>query len=187
MNKKNILSVTGVVILGALGSGLWELISPLFGWVFAGILTITTLGLDSLRDGMYEDAANTIVNKSEIGLGIQLLAALGISVTVLVIVYLELSFRPVRRLFPRLIFYFLVFGSVSLTIAVSRTAYINKVVSFYTKLETIAAPLVPEAKLKEMRASYVQVTNKAAYVTQIEAMQKAIEAAGGKAPNFDFF
>ena len=55
--KRKILAIAGALLIGALGSGLWELIKPLFGWFASVSLDIVTLGLESLRDGLYADAA----------------------------------------------------------------------------------------------------------------------------------
>ncbi len=56
----NRLSVWIVVtiVLGALGSGLWELVvRPVYAFVSTIALNVITLGLDSLRNGLYEEAA----------------------------------------------------------------------------------------------------------------------------------
>ena len=53
-----VLTVTGALILGALGSGLWELlVKPLLFWVSTLFLNVATLGINSLRDGLYEEIA----------------------------------------------------------------------------------------------------------------------------------
>jgi hypothetical protein len=53
-----ILAVIGALILGALGSGLWELLfKPLLFWVSTLFLNIATLGINSLRDGLYVEIA----------------------------------------------------------------------------------------------------------------------------------
>lgn len=53
-----ILAILGTIVLGALGSGLWEvLVKPGLAWAGGAVLTISTLGLDSLRDQIYADVA----------------------------------------------------------------------------------------------------------------------------------
>src|SRR5260370_6846781 len=53
-----VLTVIGALILGALGSGLWELLfKPLLFWVSTLFLSIATLGINSLRDDLYVEIA----------------------------------------------------------------------------------------------------------------------------------
>ena len=46
-----------MLLLGALGSGVWEVLRPGFVWFGALMLDLGTLGLKSLVDGMYEEVA----------------------------------------------------------------------------------------------------------------------------------
>ena len=58
LTKKKILWLVGTLLVGALGSGLWEAgIKPGMLWFGTLMLDLGTLGLSSLRDGMYTDAA----------------------------------------------------------------------------------------------------------------------------------
>lgn len=47
------------IVLGGLGSGLWEYaMKPSFVWLKDGLLFISTLGIDSFRDSLYARVAN---------------------------------------------------------------------------------------------------------------------------------
>jgi hypothetical protein len=59
---QNILRTLGVIIFGALGSGLWELSKPLLGSAVNGVLTVATLGMGSLRDGIYTAASGSVAS-----------------------------------------------------------------------------------------------------------------------------
>lgn len=180
--KKTLLGALGVIILGALGSGLWELIKPLLGWAWSGVLTITTLGLDSLRDGIYADTANAIEKSSGIIVGAIFLTG------AMVISSIRLSFRPTTpyRL-PLTSSVVLLIASMSFLVTSVRTNYVTRLAVYTTKLETIAAPHLSEAQLKQFRARAVQVNSRADYLVNIEALRKVIEAAGQKAPSREFF
>ena len=57
-NWRWFLAILATIILGALGSGLWDMIfKPTLAWAVGTVLTISTLGLDSLRDEIYADVA----------------------------------------------------------------------------------------------------------------------------------
>jgi hypothetical protein len=53
---KIVLGICGSILLGALGSGFWDLfLRDAFIWVGHGLLTIITLGIGSVRDGFYAE------------------------------------------------------------------------------------------------------------------------------------
>jgi len=54
---KYISGLIGVIILGALGSGLWSIIAPGAGTIGRWLLTVITLGINTVRDSTYEEAA----------------------------------------------------------------------------------------------------------------------------------
>lgn len=51
------LAFASALLVGALGSGLWELAKPALVLASSFALDVVTLGLGSLRDGLYEEAA----------------------------------------------------------------------------------------------------------------------------------
>lgn len=63
--KKKILWLAGTLLIGALGSGLWEaLIKPGMLWFVTLMLDLGTLGLSSLRDEIYLDVAKGSYDRS---------------------------------------------------------------------------------------------------------------------------
>lgn len=53
---KRAISVVGVIVLGALGSGLWEtVIKPSFGSMRALLLNVASIGMKALKDQTYRD------------------------------------------------------------------------------------------------------------------------------------
>jgi hypothetical protein len=59
--KKITLGVGGTILLGALGSGLWEqALRPLGQWLGRTLLTVVTLGSSALKDGIYREAAKGV-------------------------------------------------------------------------------------------------------------------------------
>jgi cation transport ATPase len=76
-----VLTVIGALILGALGSGLWELLfKPLLFWVSTVFLNIATLGINSLRDDLYVEIAKGHDPSGLITFNIIVAAGLGIFV-----------------------------------------------------------------------------------------------------------
>jgi len=57
-NKRAVLAVIGAIILGAIGSGLWEMIAkPGLSSLGRLFLTLVTFGSESARNNAYADAA----------------------------------------------------------------------------------------------------------------------------------
>src|SRR5712692_8680373 len=57
-STKIVLGIVGTILLGALGSGFWDLcLRDLFTWIGHGILSAITLGITSVRDSFYVEIA----------------------------------------------------------------------------------------------------------------------------------
>lgn len=53
-----ILGTLGALVIGAAGSGLWDLLAkPGLTWMGRSVLNVLTLGSDTIRDSAYQDAA----------------------------------------------------------------------------------------------------------------------------------
>ena len=69
INKKSLGWLFGTLLLGALGSGLWEAaLKPSMLWFGTLMLDLATLGLASLRDGMYLDVAKGTYERAGVSL-----------------------------------------------------------------------------------------------------------------------
>ena len=144
MDRRKLFSIVGTIVLGALGSGLWELLKPLGTTAWDAMLTVSTLGLDSLKDGLYQSASRLGAAGARQAAGIQLLGAL-ITLTIAGVM-MSLRFRlPARgRLESNaylLPFVFLA-GAAALMIGATRTSYVAKVAAYCEQLSTIAAPYI---------------------------------------------
>lgn len=191
MDKKTLLSIVGIIVLGALGSGLWELVKPLLGWGLSGVLTLSTLGLDSLRNGMYAGTSSAFGKPSALGIAVELLGSLTMLTGASVIYTIRLSLGPkapyparVTSAFFALILFL---GATIMLVTNIRTTYITQLARYSFKLETIAAPHLSDIQLKEFRAKAAQIDSRSAYLAHVELLRKVIEAAGQKAPTREFF
>ncbi|WP_152643457.1 hypothetical protein [Paracidovorax citrulli] len=58
IDRKKILYVLAPILLSIVGAAIWEwAVRPLFAVIGLWALDVATLGLDSLRNAIYEDAA----------------------------------------------------------------------------------------------------------------------------------
>jgi hypothetical protein len=187
MNKRSVVSTLGVIVLGAFGSGLWELGKPLLGWLWEALVGLSTLGLDSLRDGIYADAAASLGRPIGLGLAVQVLAALTSLLAASILHSIAMSVPSRYEKLVRAYHWLFLVGAFALLVAASRTAYVSQLSLYYLKLETIAAPYLSDLEIKKRRAAYVQVTGRQGFIQQVHVMSATIEAAGANVPKRDFF
>jgi hypothetical protein len=92
----------GVIILGALGSGLWEIaLKPALVRASYGLMSLSSLGIESVRTGIYERIATGSTSRA----GVQtllLITLLTVSIAVSIfysflLVHVELQRRQKRR------------------------------------------------------------------------------------------
>lgn len=58
ISRKNFSAIVGALFLGALGSGLWDmLVKPSGRWIGQAVLTVVSLGSSSVKDAVYREAA----------------------------------------------------------------------------------------------------------------------------------
>lgn len=187
LNKKMIFSTLGAIILGVLSSGIWELVKPLLGTSWSGLLTVATFGLDSLRDGIYEDAVRVFESPLGLSVAVQTLSGVVLITGVAIISYIRATFQQPATLFARVYYLLLFFGAITMFITASRTTYVNTLARHHTQLETIAAPYLSDLELKKLRSEYVVVNSRRLYLQHIEKLQKVISANGGYPPYQYFF
>lgn len=187
LNKKLIFSTIGAIVLGILSSGLWELVRPLLGPCWSGILTVATFGLDSLRDAIYADAAHVFESPLGLGVAVQTLAGVILITGVAIISYIRATLQQPVPFFARLYYLILFFGAMTMFITASRSTYVNRLARHHSQLETMAAPYLSDLELKKLRSEYVQVNSRRLYLQHMEKMEKVINDNGGYPPYQYFF
>lgn len=187
LNKRLIFSTLGAIILGVLSSGIYELVKPLFGQSWSGVLTVATFGLDSLRDGIYADAAHVFESPLGLGVAVQTMAGVVMITGVAIISYIRATAAQPAPFTARLTYLLLFFGAITMFITASRTTYVNRLARHHSQLETMAAPYISDLELKKLRSDFVQVNDRRLYLQQIEKLQKVISDNHGYPPYQYFF
>jgi hypothetical protein len=187
MNTNKILSIVGVIVLGALGSGLWDLTKPFLGWLFSAAISISTLGLDSLRDGMYAQAASMLGRA--VGLGVAMLNLLSFLCLIAVQTTQTFVTSGTLRRTRHLTIYQALFGAAFIGFFISglRLSYVTQLSNHYERLETIAAPHMNEDELKRTRAELAQVQGREDFLKVVQSLSERIATSGGKPPTRSFF
>jgi hypothetical protein len=190
-NKLAWLVVT--LVLGALGSGLWELaFRPFLAYLGTAALDVVTLGLESLRNGLYEEAARGQYERVSIAI---LSAGAGIMAGITTVVLFLPAFRrkvqkeresgtsgkPFRAALV------LLFATTMALLLFQRIAYVNRAANYYEQLATIAAPYLTETQRLQVRSQFAQVTTRAQYVALIEQLRTAALSNRAHAPEFTIY
>lgn len=208
-NQKVVLGIISTIVLGALGSGLWELLKPLLGWLWDAVIAVSTLGLESLRNGLYAEAGSQFFDPIKQSSGIDFLITLVLLLLAMVFNGLAawlLVMRQKRMVVPALkavvlakyasnfnLISFLVISlllgifSVMTGFSAVRSTYVDGLKNHFFKLEVIAAPHMTDLELKKRRAAFVQVRNRDEYLEQVGLLTKTIEASGDRVPVRTFF
>jgi hypothetical protein len=63
------LALLGTIVLGAIGSGVWDVVfKPFFSWIAEILLNVATLGLAAIRDEMYVEIAKGTYERAGVAL-----------------------------------------------------------------------------------------------------------------------
>lgn len=187
MNLKNIIRYAGVLLIGALGNGLWELMKPILSSIVNVILTVATLGIDSLRDGMYAAASHSIIGTIQLQATLQVLAGLICAVGVLLMGHIsDLSGQRIYQM-SRISKLMMMTCAIILLIGSFRTNYIGGLVSYQNGLMVRLAPYITDVELKKIDAESLEIVNRSQYIEHIQSLQGRIKANGGKYPERNFF
>lgn len=212
--KNKLLPVLGALILGALGSGLWELIKPIFLWASSASLNIVTLGLDSLRDGLYTEAASqSIARTSGLTLSLIVSSMAGVYIAFVLPLWgvgrkktnfpaiaddadedqlaeyaLQLDLIGAEIRIKRLWLSIVVSLSISFVYFIAQRAiYIDRAQSHVNHLCIIVAPFIEQNELAKMRSAFALVESRDDYLKVLSDLERAAHEHGVKTPKFSVF
>jgi hypothetical protein len=78
-------ALLGTILLGAIGSGVWDLVfKPSFSWLAEALLNIATLGLTTIRDQMYAEIAKGTYERAAVYIFAMLTGAVAAVFTALI-------------------------------------------------------------------------------------------------------
>lgn len=192
---KIVLGTVLTIILGAIGSGLWErAIGPGFDAVANFVINAISRLVGTYKDSIYADVAKGFHEQSSMFLHILVLSLLPMGYMIILIRH------PIRRKKPgennrirkfvrsQRGYYMLIVITLSimLTFFLSqfRVTYINKVITFSEQSMHILAPYVSNDEMKDLRATYHLVQNRDDYFAFHKRLLKMSKEAGVKLPKF---
>lgn len=183
MNKKAVLSAIGVIVLGAAGSALWDVLRPLLQSLGAQLANISSLGFETLRDDLYARAATTFGRPVGLGAALAVLMFLTLLVTVAIMQVLALSVGPRGARFARLYMVGYLGTAMLCGVQLVRTSYVMQLAHYYENLEVVAAPLLSELELKQFRSSFSQVRTRGDFLKITDVLASKIRQSGASPPS----
>jgi hypothetical protein len=205
MNGKTILTwklfrfVAITVVLGAVGSGVWEwLLKPALTGTSDLVLSIATLGVQSFKDSLYKDIALGFREEPSLRLYSAVFAFLpsmlvgaisgayfahvlhkrGVNEAILD----KTTTWLVKPIFIGIVF-LLVFSMVQAT----QVAYVNRAITHFNQLYAIAAPFVPDEQRLVFRSQFAQVASREDYVKVVDGLVQVCRGKNIAVPEFSIW
>jgi hypothetical protein len=196
MTWKTVRFVAITVVLGAIGSGIWEwMLKPMLMGASQFGLNVATLGVHSFKNSLYKDIAHGFHEESSLRLYLAIFGLLpcfilgvitgrlytrkrlkeGVESTALDRVFEKLG-RPMLILFV----FLLVFSVVQ----ANQVAYINRAVMHFNQLLAIASPHIREEERLLFQSQFAQVASSEDYAKLITTLIGICRAKGLNPPEF---
>ncbi|MBB3020665.1 hypothetical protein FHR70_003751 [Microvirga lupini] len=180
MNKTRIGTWIAAIVLGVVGSGVWEnVVRPLLSWASEKLLYIGTLGATSYLNSIYVDIARGQYERAALSNYLLTMGFASVSIGGLVTLYFLIRFTRKREinleqsgpLYRRLerfnsffsmpIFLFLL---TFLFVNFARDTYAVRAANHLVQVQTIVAPYVDERTRLELASRSAQIQNRDDYV-----------------------
>ena len=164
--KTRVAAIVGTVALGAVGSGLWELVKPALTFLWSIALTIVTLGLDRLRDDIYLEVARGLEERSA---RLLLWSAAGVMLGLVLGILTRSRLRDsdtgggLRRVLDRAT-PVVVILTIMFSLIAARQSYSASSVANFSQLEAIAAPFLTDRERLLVRGRFAQITTRREYL-----------------------
>jgi hypothetical protein len=192
--------ILGTLGLAILGSALWEALrKPIILLSFV-LLRIITLGIDSLRDSIYADAAAQVPERAST---LILLLLIGIVAGVTTSIMHEYRKRPTRdnewaplreargssdrKTSIAIYSYLPIVLMLSLFITANRQLYVIRASAYANQLQQIAAPFLTDKQVLQYSSAFAKVQKRSDYVELVAKLRTVISSNKASSPTFTIF
>jgi hypothetical protein len=195
---KWLVGITGALLLGALGSGLWEyVLQPAFGWAGSAALDVGTLGLERYKDGVYQEIARgNPQNISVFLLSLTIFLFVAFLGVVTGFVAGVRQFRkeslseegeiatPSRTTF-RIGVAAIVFAAGWMAISSARAGYVNRAQVHYEQLLATTAPHMATEERVGSRSAFAQIQSREDFITVLSTLNEIAHKNRLEIPEFE--
>jgi hypothetical protein len=190
--KKSSFVIIATVLLGALGSGFWEVaLRPFLAWSASILLDVATLGLTTLRDGIYVDVAKGSYERASL---MTLSVLFGLLSGVVTVVGLGILWPPKTppttekaKRSKWLPFLAALAITIFFIIQSVRVTYIIRASNYLSQLERIVAPFVTDNQMKTFASRVASIRSRADFVAVSKEMEQIVKSKNVQPPEFSAY
>lgn len=177
----------GAILLGCLGSALWDLIKPVGSSVFDGALSLTTLGISTLVDGVYARVGAMKPNADLMAMFFWVVGFVssmsGATILVAKRKFL-LAGRQVGRMLLVASILLSLLGGMFLYGHIVNT-YVSQASQYLLRCSAILAPYLNEQTRLELTAEFYKIQTKRDFADIVDKMHHIGRENGAELPAFD--
>jgi len=184
------------VLLGAVGSGVWEwMLKPVISGSSEVVLNVATLGVTAFKNSLYQDIALGFREGPSLRLYFAVFGFLPTFIVAFMAGFLtshrrvkirrsesgldramDWSFKPILMI----VIFLLIFSIVQ----ASQTAYINRAITYFQQLSAIAAPYLSDEQRLLIRSRFAQISTREDYAKLEDELAKVCRARNQRLPDF---
>lgn len=206
----------GVIVLGALGSGFWEtVLKPAFVHASYGLMSLSSLGIESVRTGVYEQIATGSTSRAGVRT-MSLITIIAVGLFGLMFIYFLLQYVDLQReqerldgrtdaehrkspedlkrlqkllkIWRRLVYCLgclVLLQSGMLLVDLSRVSYEYAAVVHFQQALKIASPYLSDTDRNMVESKFAQIHSKPEYVAIVDDLAKTAKEHGQQVPAFN--
>lgn len=196
LNAKTLQFVLVTVVLGAVGSGLWEwILKPFVMGLSEFGLNVATLGVHSFKNSLYKQVA---LGLHEVP-SLRLYAAVFGSLPLFVLGIITGVIAAIRKrkagveittldksmgLMAKLLLILFILLAVFSVIQANQLSYINRAVTYFNQLLAIGSPFISEQDRLTYRSQFAQISSGEDYEKLTSTLKALCKEKGQKTPAF---
>ncbi len=197
LNTKTLKFTVVTVVLGAVGSGVWEwLLRPALAGSTDFLLSVGTLGMKTFKDSVYIEIARGLHEGPSLRLVSLVFSFLPGFLMGFVFFLVFAHFRAKAnkgplpalgsdRLFAAFAVAFVVFVSAFSLVQTVQLSYVNRAATHFNQLLIIAGPHLQEAERTLYRSQFAQVATREDYEAIVRSLAELCGKHSLRTPTFD--
>jgi hypothetical protein len=182
--RKTVLGILGAIVIGALGSALWELIKPGFSFLGATAVTATSIGITSLIDGIYISAGRA--DLGVLWVKATVLFAIGFVALFYALLFIWKSLQVLQSSVPRIgsakptvlkVAALTMFGTFCLT-GGTRHLQVSDITERFKYLRRASAPYFTEDERLKIDSRFALITGKREFEVLTDDLRERLRENG---------
>jgi hypothetical protein len=193
-------ALLGTILLGAIGSGVWDLVfKPSFSWLAEALLNIATLGLTTIRDQMYAGIAKGTYERAAVYIFAMLTGAVAAVFTALITALFFATRLPTipsdsailsRAQWQKITLALTLFSGLAIgfqLITCARVVYVVRAANNIEQLQRVVAPFIDEEQRLLFASRAAQISSREEYEKIVDDLSFVAKKNNARVPTFDIY